>query len=129
MSSGAPRDRETARPRNPVHIHLLAMNHATRTTFPSAIGRNTFHPSFISRSDLRRGIVQRTQTKMKRMMLTLTRKARTDTAKPKAFGGSLYHGTSQPPRYNVVISADIVAMAMYSDMKKSANFIEEYSVW
>ena len=35
---------------------------------------------------------------------------------------------SQPPRKSVTISADIVAMAMYSDMKKSANFIDEYSV-
>src|SRR5256885_14811294 len=36
---------------------------------------------------------------------------------------------SHPPRKSVVMTADIVAIDMYSDMKKSANFIDEYSVW
>src|SRR5437764_14894089 len=109
-------------------IHLFAMNSATITTFTTAIGRNTFQPSFIRRSYFRRGIVQRTQTKTKRMAVTFTVNASADSAKPSALGGSLYQGMSQPPRKSVVISADIVAIAMYSDMKKSANFIDEYSV-
>src|SRR5437763_1851958 len=105
------------------------MKSATMTILMTAIGRNTFHPSFISRSYFSRGRVQRTQTKMKSRMLTLIRNESTESAKPTAFGGSLYHGMSHPPRNSVVISADMVAMAMYSDMKNSANFIDEYSVW
>src|SRR5258706_11446733 len=57
------------------------------------------------------------------------RKAREDPAKQRTLGGSLYHGTSRPPRKSVVMSADMVAIDMYSAMKNSENFIDEYSVW
>src|SRR5207249_10343331 len=60
---------------------------------------------------------------------TLSRKAMAETAKPNAVGGSLYHGTSHPPRKSVVITVAMVAIDMYSAMKKSANFMDEYSVW
>src|SRR6476659_11410518 len=39
------------------------------------------------------------------------------------------HGARQPPRNNVVASADTVTMLMYSARKNSANFSDEYSVW
>src|SRR5947208_15903107 len=35
----------------------------------------------------------------------------------------------QPPKKIVTTSADMVVIAMYSLMKKRANFIDEYSVW
>src|SRR5215470_17195523 len=104
------------------------MKNATNTIFATAKGKNTFHPNFISRSYFRRGMVQRTQTKTNRRKPTLTRNASTETAKPNAVAGSLYHGTSHPPRKSVVMTADMVAMDMYSAMKKSANFMDEYSV-
>src|SRR5258706_1215248 len=105
------------------------MKNATRTIFTNASGKNTFHPSRISRSYFRRGMVHRTQTKTNSRKLTLIRNASAETAKPNAVGGSLYQGTSHPPRKSVVMSADMVAIDMYSAMKKSANFIDEYSVW
>src|SRR5437867_3033383 len=111
------------------HIHRSAMNQATSTIFSTANGRNTFHPNFIRMSYLRRGIVQRTHTKTNSRKVTLIMKAIADRRNPKNVGGSLYQGISHPPRNSVVTSAEIVAMAMYSDMKKRANFIDEYSVW
>src|SRR5437870_9762574 len=104
------------------------MKNATRTIFTMASGKNTFHPSFINRSYFRRGMVHRTQTKTNMRKAILVTNATTETAKPNAVAGSLYHGTSHPPRKRVAMSADMVAIDMYSDMKKSANFIDEYSV-
>src|SRR5207244_1454557 len=98
-------------------IHLLAIKNATNTIFTNASGRNTFQPARIRMSYFNRGIVQRIHTKTKRRKLTLTRKAIADSRKPRNVGGSLYQGMSHPPRKRVVIRADIVAMAMYSDMK------------
>src|SRR5205823_3714411 len=109
-------------------IHLMAMNHATSTMLITASGRKTFQPIFIRMSYLSRGIVQRTQTKTNRTKPTLARKATADSRKPTMVAGSSYHGTSQPPKKSVTTSADIVVMAMYSDMKNMANFIDEYSV-
>src|ERR1700674_2616931 len=109
-------------------IHLFAMKNATSTMFTNASGKNTFQPRRIRMSYFRRGIVQRTQTKMNISMLTLIRKAMAESRKPRNVGGSLYQGMSHPPRKSVVISAEIVAIEMYSDMKNSANFIDEYSV-
>src|SRR5438270_6183080 len=105
------------------------MNHATSTMFMTASGKNTFQPIFIRMSYLSRGIVQRTQTKTNRTKPTLARKATADSRKPISVAGSSYHGTSHPPKKSVTTSADIVVMAMYSDMKNMANFIDEYSVW
>src|SRR3978361_1975007 len=39
------------------------------------------------------------------------------------------HGARQPPRNNVVASAETVTMLMYSARKNRANLIDEYSVW
>src|SRR3954454_9722114 len=39
------------------------------------------------------------------------------------------HGARQPPRNNVVASADTVVMLMYSARKNIANLIDAYSVW
>src|ERR1700682_2404199 len=105
------------------------MNHATTTTFTTAIGRNTFQPSRISRSYLRRGIVQRTQTKTSRQITTFVTKKPMVSSDDHHVPGSFHHGMSQPPKKRVTVSAEMAAMAMYSDMKKSANFIDEYSVW
>src|ERR1039457_3000468 len=47
-------------------------------------------------------------------------------------GGRLSHcvkGMSQPPKNSDVMSALAVTMFAYSAMKKSENFIAEYSVW
>src|ERR1035437_7780449 len=47
-------------------------------------------------------------------------------------GGKLSHcvkGMSQPPKNSDVMSALAVTMFAYSAMKKSENFIAEYSVW
>src|SRR5436189_666952 len=110
------------------HNHPAAMNAATITMLRIARGKNTFQPIFISRSYFSRGIVQRTQTKTNSSTETLTRKNSAESTKPCHVGGSLYQGMSQPPRNSVTTSADIVPMAMYSAMKKSANFIDEYSV-
>src|SRR3954454_6658406 len=38
-------------------------------------------------------------------------------------------GARQPPRNNVVASADTVVTLMYSARKNMANLIEAYSVW
>src|ERR1044071_432870 len=105
------------------------MNHATSTMLATASGKNTFQPIFIRMSYLRRGIVQRTQTKTKSRNPTLARNEIADRRNPVTVAGSLYQGTSHPPRNSVTTSADIVVMAMYSDMKNMANFIDEYSVW
>src|ERR1700737_2937607 len=104
------------------------MNHATSTTFATASGRNTFQPSFMRMSYFSRGIVHRTHTKMNSRKLTLITNAITETANPNSVGGSSYQGTSHPPRNSVVISAEIVAIEMYSDMKNSATFTDESSV-
>src|SRR3954447_13494854 len=92
-------------------------------------GRKTFQPIFIRMSYLSRGIVQRTHTKTNSRNETLARNASADNRKLTNVAGSLYQGMSQPPRKSVVTRADMVPMAMYSAMKKSANFIDEYSVW
>src|SRR5437764_3577949 len=104
------------------------MKNATKTMFTIASGKNTFQPMRMRMSYLSRGIVQRTQTKTKRRKLTFSTKKIAERRKPRKVGGSWYHGMSHPPRKRVVISVEIVAMAMYSDMKKRANFIDEYSV-
>src|SRR5262245_33934144 len=104
------------------------MNAATTTMLITASGRNTFQPIFIRMSYFSRGIVQRTQTKMNSRIVTLIRKNSADSTKPCHVAGSLYQGMSHPPRNSVTTIADIVPMAMYSAMKKSANFIDEYSV-
>src|SRR6059058_2856011 len=39
------------------------------------------------------------------------------------------HGARQPPRNNVVASADTVVTLMYSARKNIANLIDAYSVW
>src|SRR3954449_8279287 len=39
------------------------------------------------------------------------------------------HGARQPPRNNVVASAETVATLMYSARKNMANLIDAYSVW
>src|SRR5260370_18907019 len=41
--------------------------------------------------------------------------------------GSFHQGISQPPKKRVTVSAEIAAMAMYSDMKKSARSEEHTS--
>src|ERR1700720_4479519 len=102
------------------HIHLFAMKNATRTMFTTAIGRKIFQPKRMRMSYFKRGIVQRTHTKMNISTLTLIRKPIADSRKPRNVGGSLYHGMSHPPRKSVVISAEIVAIEMYSDMKNMA---------
>src|ERR1044071_6905500 len=107
----------------------MAMNHATSTMFATASGRNTFQPILIRMSYFSRGIVQRTQTNTKSTKPTFARNASAEIRKPPSVAGSLSHGTSQPPKKSVTTSADIVVMAMYSDMKNMANFIDEYSVW
>src|SRR5437588_11403014 len=104
------------------------MKNATNTMFTTAIGRKIFQPRRMRMSYFKRGIVQRTHTKMNISALTLIRKAIADNKNPRNVGGSLYQGISQPPRKSVVISAEMVAMEMYSDMKNRANFIDEYSV-
>src|ERR1051325_1010480 len=111
------------------HSHPFAMKSAMTIRFRRPMGRKTFQPSFIRMSYFRRGIVQRTQTKTKSRKLTFTTNAIADRMKPRKFAGSLYQGMSQPPRNSVVMSAEMAAIDMYSAMKKSANFIEEYSVW
>src|SRR2546427_13222485 len=110
------------------HIHRSAMNHATNRIFTTASGRNTFQPTLIRMSYFSLGIVQRTQTNTNSRMLTLITKAIAESKKPPNVGGSLYQGMSHPPRNNVVITADIVAMEIYSLMKNRANFMDEYSV-
>src|SRR3954468_9072985 len=110
-------------------IQPLTMNRATRTMLITASGRKIFQPSRMRMSYLSRGIVQRTQTKTNSSALTLTMNASADSRNPRNVAGSWSQGMSHPPRKNVVMRADIVAMAMYSPMKKSANFIDEYSVW
>src|SRR5260221_14076557 len=105
------------------------MNSATITTFTTAIGRNTFQPRCINRSYLRRGIAQRTQTKTSRQAVTLPRKKAMVRSDDHQVPGSFHQGMSQPPKKRVTVSAEMAAMAMYSDMKKRANFMEEYSVW
>src|SRR5712671_2506438 len=110
------------------HIHRSAMKNATNRIFSTASGKNTFQPTRIRMSYFSRGIVQRTHTKMNIRMLTLMVKAIADSRNPRNVAGSLYQGMSHPPRKSVVMSAEIVAIAMYSDMKKSANFMDEYSV-
>src|ERR1051325_152147 len=104
------------------------MNHATNTMFTTASGKNTFQPTRIRMSYFRRGIVQRTQTKTKSRTPTLARKGRADSRKAMYVPGSFHQGMSHPPRKSVTISADIVVIEMYSDMKNIANFIDEYSV-
>src|SRR6266508_1032862 len=95
----------------------------------TASGRKAFQPIFIRMSYFRRGIVQRTQTKTNRTKPTLARKATAESRKPRSVAGSSTQGTSHPPKKSVTTSAAIVVMAMYSDMKNMANFIDEYSVW
>src|SRR2546430_8001262 len=104
------------------------MNSATSRILSTASGRKTFQPTRIRMSYFSRGIVQRTHTKMNIRTLTLIVKAIADSRNPTNVAGSLYQGISQPPRNSVVMSAEMVAIAIYSDMKKSANFIDEYSV-
>src|SRR6266516_7078490 len=104
------------------------MNSATRTTFTIASGKKNFHPMFIRMSYFSRGIVQRTHTNTNMRKETFTRNATAESRKPPNVGGGRYQGMLQPPRNSVVTSADIVPMDMYSDMKNSANFIDEYSV-
>src|SRR5205085_11573886 len=108
-------------------IHPSAMNHATSTIFTTASGKKTFQPTRIRMSYLSRGIVQRTQTKTNNRTETLITKEIAERRKPMNVAGSLYQGMSQPPRNRVVTRADMVAMAIYSDMKNSANFMDEYS--
>ena len=43
--------------------------------------------------------------------------------------GSSTNGIAQPPRNSSVKNAAPVIISMYSPRKKSAHFIEEYSVW
>src|SRR5688572_21730482 len=97
--------------------------------FSTASGRKTFQPRRIRPSYFSRGRVQRTHTKMNSSTETLKRNISAERMNPVKVGGSLYQGMSQPPRNSVVIRADMVAIAMYSDMKNMANFIDEYSVW
>src|SRR5471030_176033 len=104
------------------------MKTATRMMLRTARGRKIFQPAFMRRSYLRRGMVQRTHTKTNSMTLILATKAMAERRNPKNVAGSSYHGMSQPPKKSVTIKAEIVAMAIYSDMKKRANFIDEYSV-
>src|SRR5260221_10273570 len=109
--------------------HPFAMNKATMMMLITAIGRNTFQPSFISRSYLSRGTVQRTQTKTKRQMQTFIVKKIIVSSDDHHVPGSCHQGISQPPKKSVTVSAEMAAIDMYSDMKKRANFIDEYSVW
>ena len=60
--------------------------------------------------------------------LTLITNAIADSRKPVNVAGSLYQGMSHPPKNSVTITAEIVAIEMYSLMKNSANFMDEYSV-
>ena len=52
---------------------------------------------------------------------------RTPPSRPSA--GSPKNGSDQPPKNNVTIIAELAIMFAYSPRKKSANFIELYSVW
>src|SRR5258708_3641297 len=115
--------------RLPTHNHPFAINHATTTTFTTAIGRNTFQPSRISRSYLRRGIVQRTQTKTSRQTTTFPTKKAMVSSDDHHVPGSFHQGMSQPPKKSVTVSSEIAAMAMYSDMTKGATLMDAYSVW
>src|SRR5439155_8314065 len=108
--------------------HPFAMNPATMMMFTIASGKNTFHPILIRMSYFSRGIVQRTHTKTNIRNPTFSRNERNERRKPPNVAGSLYQGMSHPPRKRVVRRADIVNIDMYSPMKKSANFIDEYSV-
>src|SRR3954471_10669507 len=48
---------------------------------------------------------------------------------PAQIGPPIGHGACQPPRNNVVASAETVVRLMYSARKNIANLIDEYSVW
>src|SRR5258706_13716863 len=111
------------------YSHPLAMNSATITTLITAIGRKTFQPSFIRMSYFRRGMVQRTQTKTKRQAGTLRVKKIIVSSDDHHVPGSCQKGMSHPPKKRGTVRAEMAAIDMYSDMKKRANFIDEYSVW
>src|SRR5436305_11859541 len=65
------------------HIHTFTMKKLTNTMFATASGRKTFQPRRMRMSYLRRGIVQRTQTKTKSSTDTLITNASAERMKPR----------------------------------------------
>src|SRR5260221_11422976 len=78
--------------------HPFAMNKATMMMLITAIGRKTFQPSFISRSYLSRGTVQRTQTKTKRQKQTFIVKKIIVDNDDHHVPGSCHPGRATPPK-------------------------------
>src|SRR5688572_2167331 len=79
----------------------------------------------MSWSKRKRGNVQRTHMNRKRNRLVFARKERSSIGQ----GASGQNGTAGPPRKSVTVRHAITVIAQYSPRKKSANFIDEYSVW
>src|SRR5688572_28337447 len=113
--------------------HKLRVHKITAVTkiFAGASGINLRQPRSINWSYRKRGHIQRTQ------IITISSKAILPRkipmcARPRqtVSAASLRpnHGSVQPPRKSVTIMAEAAIMFAYSPMKKSANFIELYSV-
>src|SRR5690242_19660989 len=81
----------------------------------------------------KRGSVQRTHMKVNRKNSTFVRKQpMVRMLLSRVNGAALSHpvnGMSHPPKKSVAMSALDVTMLAYSAMKKSENFMAEYSVW
>src|SRR5881392_3837999 len=102
---------------------------ATRKILTSAISKKKSQPRRINWSQRKRGSVQRTHI-MKKIIAPTFAKKTAMLIKPKIqpCEPSGIPGKCQPPRKSVITIDEPVIIAAYSPRKKSANFIEEYSV-
>src|SRR5215471_1755743 len=102
---------------------------ATMKILASAISKKKSQTKRISCSQRNRGNVQRTHIMKKIKAATLVKKM-TMLIKPKIqpCDPSGIPGKCQPPKNNVTTIDEPVIIAAYSPKKKSANFIDEYSV-
>src|SRR5580658_8702142 len=99
--------------------------------FTNASGNIRRQPKSINWSYRKRGNIQRTQMKttMKNNIFAMNTRM---CAMPKPMDcagvSKPQNGSVQPPKNNVTIIADEATMFEYSARKKSANFMELYSV-
>src|SRR6266550_8524763 len=102
---------------------------ATMKILTSAISKKKSQPRRINWSQRKRGSVQRTHIMKKIRAATLAKKTAM-LIKPKIqpCDPSGIRGKCQPPKNKVTTIAEPLIIAAYSPRKKSANFIEEYSV-
>jgi hypothetical protein len=97
---------------------------AVTTMLTMLKGKRTFHPNFINWSYRKRGKVARSQIKIKLKIKTLM----PNQMGPHHAGQEIKPGPSQPPKKSVTIKALMRITLAYSAIKKSANFMLEYSM-